>query len=343
MPIRLFIPSVLAALIALAASAPAWAEDDAASGYRLGRGLPLGDTGIRLGGYATAKVGAPSPGPWSFEVSDLSLFTAWDSGGRWRFFSETEVGDALTVGEGQGLTTKKAHFELERLYLDGLVNDGLSVRVGKFLTPIGKWNLMHANPLVWTTTRPLATENLFSKHATGLMLHGGLPLEQRRIDYAVYAEFTDALDPHRSENPFDDAYGAHLLYGVAENLDIGLSYANFQLRDAPGQRYNLAGAEAFWSYRRYEISGEWVYRAGGARDLAQGFLQGVAPLFDTHFYALGRYEYFQQDAGPAGNLGVFGLAFRPMPPLVWKLEYRLGSHNETLAPDGLYGSMAVLF
>jgi len=29
---------------------------------------------------------------------------------------------------------------------------------------------------------------------------------------------------------------------------------------------------------------------------------------------------------------VLGLAYRPLPPVVWKLEYRLGTHNEILAP-----------
>ena len=71
-------------------------------------------------------------------------------------------------------------------------------------------------------------------------------------------------------------------------------------------------------------------------------MQGVAPLV-SHWYAVGRYEYFQQPQGPTGQLGVFGLAFRPIPPLVWKVEYRLGTHNESAAPDGLYGSFAVLF
>jgi hypothetical protein len=335
--------AILAALsaILLLALPPVRAEDGA-EGYRLGRGYPVGDTGIRLGGYADARVQAPRSGSWNFAVSDLSLFVTWEDGGRWRFFSETEVGDAVAAGEHQDLSTRNAHFELERLYVDHLFNDTLSVRFGKFLTPVGRWNLIHADPLVWTTTRPLATENPFSKNATGLMLHGGLPLADRRVDYAVYADLTSALDPHRSDQPFDNALGAHLLYAVADNLEVGLSYANFQLNDDPRHRHNLVGIEGFWSYRRYEASSEWVYRTGGSKDLWQGFVQGAAPLA-AGWFAVGRYEFFEQEQGPAGQLGVFGLAFRPIPPLVWKVEYRLGTHNEAAAPDGLFGSFAVLF
>lgn len=316
------------------------AQAETGTDYRLGRGYALGSTGIRLGGYASAAVDAPRHGPWQFDVSDLSLFVTWEDGEHWRFFSETEVGDALTAGEHQGLGTGEAHFELERLYVERLFTDALSLRFGKFLTPIGRWNLVHANPLVWTTNRPVATRQLFSKHASGLMLHGKALVAERDFDYAVYAT-ADSLDPYRSENPFENAYGGHLLYAATETLELGLSYANFALNERPS-RYHLAGAEAFWSYCKFEASAEWVFRSGGARDLWQGYVQGVAPLL-AGWYAVARYEYFQQESAPDGQVGVLGLAFRPVPPLVWKVEYQVGSHNATTAPDGLYGSFAVLF
>jgi hypothetical protein len=333
--------ALVLAVVACCAPLPTRAEPEPARGYELGRGYKLGDTGIRLGGYASVEAAAPRASPWEFSVSDLSLFTTWEYE-RWRFFSETEWGDLLTAGQDQGLSTKNAHFELERLYLDYLFSDALSVRFGKFLTPIGRWNLLHASPLVWTTTRPVATYQLFSRNATGLMAYGSVPVGQRSLDYSAYASASDSLDPYRSENPFEDAYGGRVLYSAADNLEVGLSYANYQLNASAEYRYNLVGAEGFWSWRKFEVNSEWVFRAGGPKNLWQGFVQGVAPLV-SHWYAVGRYEYFEQAQGAAGQLGVFGLAFRPLPPLVWKVEYRIGAHNEQAAPDGLYGSIAVLF
>lgn len=332
--------------IALTLAAMLWpivpaAETDGIAGYRLGRGYALGDTGIRLGGYASVAAAAPRSGPWAFDVNDLSLFTTWESG-NWRFFSETEISEVLTAGEHQGLSTRHAQFELERLYLDHVFDDAISVRFGKFLTPIGRWNLIHADPLVWTTTRPVATYRLFSRNATGLMLHGGFPVSGQRLDYAAYGTFTDSLDPYKSENPFENAVGGHLLYSATDNLELGMSYANYTLHEEPQGRFNLVGIEGFWSYRHFEIDSEWVYRSGGNQGLVQGFVQGVAPLV-SHWYLVGRYEYFQQQQAPAGQVGVFGLAFRPIPPLVWKVEYRLGTNSSVTAPDGLYGSFAVLF
>lgn len=341
MPVHLSRSVALALSLLFAAGVPA--ETDGTTGYQLGRGYALGQTGIRLGGYASIKAGAPRSGSWDFSVNDLSLLTSWeDDSGHWRFFSETEVGDLLSAGEHQGLGAQDAHFELERAYIDRLFDDSFSLRFGKFLTPVGRWNLLHANPLVWTTTRPVATEQLFSKHANGLMAHGGLPVDGRRLDYALYADLTQSLDPYRLENPFENALGGHLLYAVTDHLNLGLSYVNYELNATPKGRYHLVGLEGVWSWRQFEVSSEWVYRTGGGCGLAQGFVQGVAPL-GAHWYAVGRYEMFQQERKPTAQLGVFGLAFRPLPPLVWKVEYRLGTQNEAEAPDGLYGSFAVLF
>ena len=125
----------------------AWSNDSVQS-YRLGRGYALGDSGFRLGGYANAEIMAAGQLPWQFQVNDLSLFVSWDNGSRIRFFSELELADVLTAGEKQPWGAAQTHFESERFYFDGLVNDKLTVRIGKFLTPVGQWNVLHAAPLV---------------------------------------------------------------------------------------------------------------------------------------------------------------------------------------------------
>jgi len=332
-------------LIALGLSALAAAEEAPATGYRLGQGYAVGATGLRLGGYASLHAAAPRNGPWRFEVSDLSLFLTWQANNRLRFFSELEAGDAFTATEQGRSGAHEARFELERLYADTLLDDSLTLRFGKFLTPVGRWNLLHADPLVWTATRPVATESLFSKHATGLMLLGDLQLFERRLEYQVYADLSRSLDPRRSENPFDHATGLHALYALSERLQVGASYLSFELNADRHRRQHLVGLEAAWRHRGYELNAEWVYRTpqNHGPSLWQGFAQGVAPIAGNWF-AVGRYELFEQSGSlGTGQAGVFGLAYRPLPPLVLKFEYRLGTHNEQVAPDGFFTSFAVLF
>lgn len=329
----------------LADAAPAKADDLPDETYQLGRGYAVGETGWRIGGYASTEIEMPRRLPWNFSVSDLSLFLSWENGSRLRFFSELEAGDLFTAGEHQWPTTQDAHFEFERFYLDGLINNNLSVRLGKFLTPVGQWNLIHAAPLVWTTFRPVATENLFSTHASGVMLHGSITINEQPLEYALYGDLSSDLDPHLSDNPFNNAVGARLRYSVNDTLQIGFSFANFVLKDLPAGRDSLVGLDVAWNYQKLEINSEVAYRNSENAQPTnnwQGYMQGVGHI-SQRWALIGRYEFFEQPNEPMGQLGLVGVAYRPLPPVVWKLEYRLGVHNENLAPDGLAASFAVLF
>ncbi|MCX7097823.1 MAG: hypothetical protein NTV43_07970 [Methylococcales bacterium] len=342
---RAIFPAYLLALIIALAPTSVLATDDVEGAYRLGGGYALGDTGLRLGGYASTEIDVPRTAPWHFSLSDLSLFLTWDNGSRLHFFSELEAGDLLSAGEDESLGVQNVHFEFERCYLDTLVNNNLTVRVGKFLSPIGQWNIIHAAPLVWTTSRPVATENLFSTHATGLMLHGSVNVAQHLLEYSVYGDASETFEAHRSNNPFENAFGAHVRYYLTDSLQLGATYANFVLNDLQPIRYNLAGLDLAWSYQRYELSSEIVYRTTHhttVENTWQGFIQGVAPI-SQQWFVIGRYEYFGQTQADAGQIGLLGLAYRPLPPVILKLEYRLGEHNEVLAPDGLSASFAILF
>lgn len=321
------------------------AIDDVDESYQLGNGYAVGGTGWRIGGYASAELKIPRQLPWLIDVSDLSLFLSWDNGSRLHFFTELEAGELLSAGEHEWPSTKHTHFEFERFYLDTLVNNHLSIRLGKFLTPVGQWNLIHAAPLVWTTFRPVATENLFSTHATGMMLHGSLSMGERQMEYALYGDVSSDIDPHLSKNPFENAVGARLRYLFDDTINIGLSFANFVLKDFPNNRHSLVGLDIGWTYQALELTSEVVFRTSDNTQSSnnwQGFTQGVGHI-SQHWALIGRYEFFQQPIEPMGQVGVFGIAYRPMPPLIWKLEYRLGEHNEALAPDGLGASFSVLF
>ena len=338
-----FISLAILLLIGLYRPLAAASHDD--TRYQLGRGYAVGDTGWRLGGYASTKFTLPRQTPWSFEVNDLSLFLTWDNASRLRFFSELEAGDALTASAHQWPGTKNTSFEFERFYLDGLINNQLSVRVGKFLTPVGQWNVIHAAPLVWTSFRPVATENLFSTHVSGLMLHGSTPVAGHQLEYALYGDLSVSIDPHLSDNAFKNAVGARLRYPFSDSLQLGISYANFVLQDLPDYRNSLAGLDLGWFHERFEFNSEVVYRSPDLTHKTgywQGYTQGVRHL-SLHWFAIGRYEFFEQAHERVGQVGLLGIAYRPLSPLILKLEYRLGVHNETLAPDGLATSIAILF
>jgi len=321
--------------------------DPMARHYELGQGLVLGDSGFTLGGYAVASTGdtVGEPG-WRTALDALSGFVWWDGGGRWHFFSELELEDALIAERGD-ITVDEAYLSLERFYLDYTRSDALKFRLGKFLTPVGRWNLVHAAPLVWTTSRPLVTEQTFPTNATGAMVYGVLPWPGDGLEYSLYASPGEELFPNPDLDTFEEAYGGHLTYPLWPELSVGLSFVDFEQRSATDERRKLYGLDFHWAKERYEFSGEFAYRltdlTNGRRDEQGGYLQFVAPLAQRLF-AVARVESFRDsDAGRDLHLYLGGINYRPRPGLALKAEYSRATDNDIGARDGLLASIAVLF
>jgi hypothetical protein len=345
-------------LFLLALSGPVFG-DALDGGYRLGSGYAVGDSGLRLGGYASLKHIDLVPAPTKLEISDLSLFLIWDGGGRWQAFSEMEIGEAAIWTRDTGLSAEDAEFELERTYLDYLYSPELKIRLGKFLTPIGYWNQVHADPLTWTVSRPLTTDEGFAHHLTGLMLHGEWLFENHELGYQLYVDDSVRLDP-KPDNPspagrdlpgieigaFDRAVGGRLLLkSVDADWQLGGSLVNFGIEGVEGRR-TLVGLDFLWRHGGHEWSGEAIYRFDAEdRDNSEwgAFLQGIVPLHAGWSLVLRQERYVEQAFDRPIDLSNVGLAWRPIPPLVFKLERRWGTGNELFAPDGGFASVAVLF
>ena len=320
-------------------------EDSPGGGYQLGQGYRLGDSGLTLGGYSTVSAEKLRDEPTRTALDDLSLFVWWDSEGRWKFFSELDYENVLAHPsrrhDGEGI-----YLALERLYFDYAWSDALNFRIGKFLTPIGRWNLIHATPLVWTTSRPLITGQTFPTNVTGLMVTGTLSVLDRGIDYAVYASNGREIRPNPAIDPFYEVIGGHLGASLSVESQLGVSLATYEQKQNRDERKRLVGLDYVWSRQRYEISAEGVYRFsdnGNRWDEKGAFLQAVAPLSEK-LYAVGRYELFRR-AGQAEvtQLWVGGLNYRIDRAIVLKAEWIGSKHNTINAPQGLMSSLSVLF
>ena len=313
--------------------------------YHLGQGLRLGDSGLTLGGYGSVRYEDLHARPPRLTVGALSLFLSWDTGTRVRFFSELELQNFTVAQRGRYLGIYNNAIELERLYADVYLSEALTFRLGKFLTPIGRWNLLHADPLVWTTSRPLVTVLPFSTDTTGGMLYGSLLPVGKDLEYSLYLQVAHGLDPHQLEGPFTQAAGIHLATHLGAT-ELGLSYAHFKRGSEPPGTENLFGLDLLWARRRLELTGEFVYRVGARGpdgDEWGLFAQGTIPL-DARFFAVGRYEFFAaRGPFPGVHRWVAGLAFRPLPPLVVRAEYSFAHDNLARVPEGFAASVALLF
>lgn len=316
--------------------------------YRLGNGLRIPGTNFVLGGYATGSYERSDDAPSRAAIDNLSLFLWWDGSERWKFFSELEYDNLLltrtaTTGGRRG---ENGYLSLERLYLDFALTDSISVRGGKFLTPIGRWNLIHATPLVWTTSRPLTTSLAFPTNMTGVMVMQTLPDFGSGVEYSIFGSTGDEIRPNPAIDTFSQAVGGHVTVHAGSQTQIGFSYADFeQDKTRPEKHKRLVGLDFVWEHGRYELSAEGIYRysdIGPDWDERGGFVQFVAPL-TRNLYAVGRYESFRVAREPnSTQLWVGGLNYRITPALVLKAEWIAGSHNTVGAPTGFLSSISVL-
>ena len=327
--------------------------------YELGEGYKLPWLGLTAGGYVSVQASSLEHGKAKATVQDLSLFLHSDPTPDWHFFSEIEVSTPLILTR-DGLSTTDADLDFERLYVDYNVAPRQTLRLGKFLTPIGRWNQIHADPLVWTVSRPLTTAAPFARNASGIQFYGSWPLSSSAIDYHVYLDDSAKLDPTEGHeltymdlnvtpNPissFRHGGGLRLQYRTIDDAFLmGLSAARYRLKELPRFK-DFVGLDVFYTRNDLEISGETVYRqdegSGGGKEWG-GFLQLVAPVVN-HFYAIAYHERYKAELfSGVLNTTSLGITYRPRPPLSIKLEHRDSWGQESLAPDGWLFSVAILF
>ena len=343
--------------------------------YQPGQGFHIPDTGLTVGGYLTGEyVEHSSP---TITASNASLLFWWENDSRLKLFSEVDFENGLNR-QGSFQSSTGQYLSLERLYADYAVLDSLTIRLGKFLTPIGRWNQIHADPLVWTTSRPLVTEAAFPTNATGLMLLGSGAVMGKSYDYSLYAASGDDLDPSPNVDTFRRALGARLNVNLSEALQVGASAASFEQRSDRGQSRNLVGLDFLYQSHGYEVMSEALYRLSEHTPSGndKGFyIQAVAPLIERLF-AVYRFEVFHsageepggpiqpvamlmgQENGFGGHyepggfgpppptlrLNVIGLTYRFRPSLVGKIEFVDGNHTGQFpTPVGVLSSLSVLF
>ena len=331
-------------------SMPAFATDAAAAdkdtsweSYILGSGFQIPGTNWHLGGYGTASVEAPTDDSTRFAVDNLSLFLWWEGIGRWKFFSEFEYQNPLSSRSDHVLSDD--YLSWERAYLDYALTDSVSIRAGKFLTPIGHWNLIHATPLVWTTSRPLVTTLAFPTNMTGVMATGTKPFAANALELSVYASTGGEIRPNPDIDPFSSAIGTRIALSLGGGSQVGFSYANFEQEKTRPEHNQLVGIDFVWTHAKFELSSEAAYRFsdnGSSWTEKGGFLQLAFPL-TGRLYGVGRYENFRiAPESQATQLWVGGLNFRVNPALVLKAAWVSSQHNTVEAPDGLLLSVSVL-
>jgi hypothetical protein len=290
-------------------------------------------------------------GTRSLTLDDLSLFVSGHLNRLVNPFTEAELTHFdLFRSRPAGPDKGDGDFALERLYNDSYLTESVTLRLGKMLTPVGEWNVIHAAPLVLTAVRPAVTDRNFSEYATGLSILYSDPYA-RFPDVQLYWQPSSEF----SERPSTITYhqykaveGAHVSFPVGLLDKVGFSFQ--QSRDMQGVDQSLFGADFHYTLDKLTLQGEGTISALAhppaihARDSEWGAYLAASYALTEKWTGYAWYEGFgDRTAAAAAHDLLFGVSYRPQSAMVLKLEYLQNVGGPPVNPTGLFASWAVLF
>lgn len=302
--------------------------------------------GFNVGGYTSAGITLPRDQQAHAALNEVSLLISWNSDSRWRFFSELELENPLSWNHDQGFHTKESSIDLERFYFDYNLSEKINFRVGRFLTPNSRWNLLHAAPLVWTSTRPVATTRLFPTGTNGIMVFGALPFMDGAFEYKLFGELLKDQELENDELEFERVRGARFSY--KNQSDIGISLLSYTEKNNNSPSYRLLGLDFVTHINGIEVSGEAFQRFNTKnKDGGSGaYLQSAVPLNNvglSNWYWITRLETFQRPNEGSAERWLIGTTWRINPTQSLKFEFTGGSDDQPESPRGFLTSFALFF
>jgi hypothetical protein len=345
---RALLASAMIAIVLGARGVPAARADDTPSPSL----EEIGADGIRalddtfwLGGDVTVVGGALESNPSFIELDDINLLMRYEPHPRLAFFSETRLENTLKITDGDGADSSP-DIAIERLYADWLAGSGVTLRVGKFLTPFGLWNVTRRAPLTWTVERPLVTEETFPEHTTGVSVLYQTTINAWSLDAIAYGPAQDELPLRRSEEDGRLLAGGRIAIAHA----VGPAFVAFGLNGAAGERETdrmrgMYGADLELSVAGHQVMAELASAqspGGGERDLWGLYVQDALPLVRT-LYGVIRFEHFTPAEGGASDGGLLGVWWRPWRHLIVKADYQFTTKEREDLQRGLLTSVALFF
>ncbi len=324
---------------------------------------------LHLGGYGSlafgySRVAGSSASSDLTEAAAAVLFSGTVRN-RLSYFGELDLasrGSENWTGRQDDRT-----LEVERLYAEYAFSDAFRVRAGRFLTPVGQWNERHAEPLTWTTLRPLTTYRPFAKSSTGFLVSGETMLASREVGYTAYVAPPSLAQTRSEESSFVHAFGTRIALEVMPGTYVGTSAVSFrgsrpedregmegdgesarepgrEVREEDQRNRVLLGVDFLTRLRGAELSGEAVWLSASDTAAAQrgAFVQGAIPLVSTLYGVLRVETYDPVVAQPLWTY-TLGLSWRVHRRVVLKVDRQITDRLSIRVPDGWFFSISSLF
>ena len=311
------------------------------SAYDFGYGYELNDN-LTAGGYLASKY-KHTPNKEEIELDDVALLLYGDLSDKLSFLIELESAGTYIHRLDNGQVDESLDFKLERGYLQYLHNDLVEVRVGKFMTPVGLWNLIPIVVFREIAQKPRISTELFPKFTTGLELK----LKTDTIDWDIIAQNNDDIDKDYNNFHVKEHYGVKATYRYSDTItggNIGWFYdESLALKSTYlGWHYKIDKemfkvlSEAYYTNLKYEINK--VINGYSSKDFDKKGLFIQSTYKHSHAIHFNhRYEIFQDEMqnadlgyslGKYEHINVLGVHYRPLSNISLKMEYQVSSFKK---------------
>jgi hypothetical protein len=339
-----------------AASEPAGAAPGASLGGEaevVGDHWPPADAtapvGASLRGYAVVAYQRAEGEPDSFDQEAFAVYFNSPLSDQVSVFAEIEFSNGIRLTDPDtGDDEDVGRVKVERALIDYHPVDWAQVRLGKFLTPFGDWNVNHADPLHFTTSRPLVVGLVVPETLTGILLQGTFFPADWEVDYRLHLSNGSGEQPDTDDGNYHKAVGARLAVRPWAGLQLGASLFDDADDRYEGWHQQHFGVDFQWRPGAFQLSGEGVVsRAIGDRSdgAPEGMFVEVAYTFGHRLSPVVRYELMRLPQNAvASRVGVAGIAYRPLAPLLLKAEYQVRrGGRERWRSNAVLASVATFF
>lgn len=307
--------------------------------YKLGEGFKLPNTPLYIGGYFSSEY-INLHDENIYKIDDVA-FLAYGSFGSFSFMSELEYKELyIKTFTSQGsVTTQNQKLHIERLYIDYIYNEDYMLRIGKYNSPIGFWNMLPINVLRQTSSNPYSTKILFPQFTTGL-----------HLQYANYTNGDLKIDALLQNNT--DADKDYNNFKIDKHYGLGLSYEN----DSLALKFNTGYFNSTQSYQelyylllsaKYEEEKyQFMFESGMQFTKNKStvpyaaYIQGLYRFSEQNIGAIRLETYYTSTNNFKENIAVFAYTYRPLYPVAFKGEYQL--HSKSYLNQVIF-SFSVLF
>ncbi len=296
--------------------------------YQLGHGLEVNKY-LSIGGYFSSKY-ENSNGNKKFMLDDVALLGYGRLGSQLSYLMEFEAREFWVRDFANDKIESNINFHIERAYLNYTYNDYLNVTVGKFITPIGYWNLTPINVLQDTTSSPKYATEIYPKFTTGIKIFGYLPFDDT-INYNIFLQKNRDIDPKYNNIKTDNYYGVELKKSF-DNLILGVSFGEYEA-DEEHRKYLATSFK--YTQHNIQLIGEYaLVKYNQTNDKSQEYnkyayyIQGRYKLNSKHFI-ITRYEKSRDSFHDIDeDIKLIGYNYRPIYPISLKCEYQFNNNKD---------------